>query len=73
MIYKHILPQNIAERALNITSFLNNLKSFTKQVYQKQRTQNINKKKDQNNYFRAEISRKEKQLLTLNVKDKIDF
>ena len=73
MIYKHILPQNIAERALNITSFLNNLKSFTKQVYQKQRTENINKKKDQNNYFRAEISRKEKQLLTLNVKDKIDF
>ena len=73
MIYKHILPQNIAERALNITSFLNNLKSFTKQVYQKERTQNINKKKDQNNYFRAEISRKEKQLLTLNVKDKIDF
>ena len=73
MIYKHILPQNIAERALNITSFLNNLKSFTKQVYQKQRTQNINKKKDQNNYFRAEISKKEKQLLTLNVKDKIDF
>ena len=73
MIYKHILPQNIAERALNITSFLNNLKYFTKQVYQKQRTENINKKNDQNNYFRAEISRKEKQLLTLNVKDKIDF
>ena len=73
MIYKHILPQNIAERALNITSFLNNLKYFIKQVYQKQRTENINKKNDQNNYFRAEISRKEKQLLTLNVKDKIDF
>ena len=35
--------------------------------------QNINKKKDQNNYFRAEISQKEKQLLRLKVKKKIDF
>ena len=68
-----MVSQNIAERPLNITSILNNFKSFIKQVYQKQRTQNINKKKDQNNYFRAEISQKEEQLLRLNVKKKIDF
>ena len=63
-----MIPQNIAERLLNITSILNNFKSFIKQVYQKQRKQNINKKKDQNNYFRAEISQKEEQLLKLKVK-----
>ena len=68
-----MVAQNIAERPLNITSILNNFKSFIKQVYQKQRTQNINKKKDQNNYFRAEISQKKDQLLTLKVKKKIDF
>ena len=68
-----MISQNIAERPLNITSILNNFKSFIKQVYQKQWTQNINKKKDQNNYFRAEISQKEEQLLRLKVKKKIDF
>ena len=30
-------------------------------------------KKDQNKYFRAEISQKEHELLRLNVKKKIDF
>ena len=50
--------QNIVESPLNITSILNNFKSFIKQVYQKEWTQDINKKKDQNNYFRAEISQK---------------
>ena len=44
-----------------------------KQVYQKQRTRNINKKKDKNNYFRAEVRQKEEQLLGLKVKKKIDF
>ena len=68
-----MLSQNIAESPLNITSILNNFKSFIKQVYQEHLTQNINKKKDQNNYFRAEISQKEEQLLRLNVKKKIDF
>ena len=29
-----MVPQNIAERSLNISSILNNLKSFIKQVYQ---------------------------------------
>ena len=68
-----MVPQNIAERPLNITSILNNFKSFIKQVYQKHWTQNINKKKHQNNYFRAEISQKEEQLFRLSVKKKIDF
>ena len=44
-----MVSQNIAERTLNITSILNNFKSFVKQLYQKERTQNINKKKDRNN------------------------
>ena len=68
-----MVPPKIAERPLNITSILNNLKSFIKQVYQKHWTQNINEKNDQNNYFRAEISQKEEQLLRLKVKKKIDF
>ena len=68
-----MVPQNIAERPLDITSILNNFKYFIKRVYQKHRPQNINKKKDQNNYFRAEISQKEEQLLRLKVKKKIDF
>ena len=68
-----MLPQNIAERPLNITSILNNFKSFIKQVYQKHRPQDLNKKKDQNNYFRAEITQREEQLLRLEVNKKIDF
>ena len=67
-----MVPQNIAESPLNITSILNNFKSFIKQVYQKFRTQNIRKTKDQKNYFGAEISHKEEQLLTLQAKKKID-
>ena len=54
-------PQNIAERPLNISSILNNFKSFIKQVHQKHGTQTITKKKDQNNYFRAEIRQKEEK------------
>ena len=67
------MPQKIAEKLLNKTSILNNFQSFIKEVYQKQQTQNIKKKKDQNNYFRAEISQKEEQLLKLKVKKKNDF
>ena len=68
-----MVPKNIAKTLINISSILNNLKSFMKQVYQKHWTQNINNKKDQNNYFRAEISKKEQQVLRLKVKKKIDF
>ena len=68
-----MISQNIAETPLIITSILNNFKSFIKQVYQKEWTQNINKKKDQNNYFRIEISQKEEQLLTLKEIKQNDF
>ena len=68
-----MIPWNIAESPLNITSILNNFKSFIKQVYQKYRTQNITKKKDQNNYLGAEISHKKEQLLRIKVKKKIDL
>ena len=68
-----MISQNIAERPLNITSILNNFESFIKQADQKKWTQNIKKKKNQNNYFRAEISRKEEKLLTLTEKKQIDF
>ena len=54
-----MISQNIAKRTLNITSILSNFKSFIKQVYQKEWTQNINKKKHQNNYFRAENTQEE--------------
>ena len=68
-----MVQQNIAERPLNIINILNNFRSFIKQVYQKHQTQNINKKKDQSNYFKREISQKEEKLLSLKVKKKIDF
>ena len=68
-----MISQYIAEVLLNISSILNTFKYFIKKVYQKEWTQNIKKKKDQNNYFRAEIIQKEEQLLTLKVKEKIDF
>ena len=50
------MSQNEAERPVNITSNLDNFKSFIKKVYQKEWRQNINKKKEQYNYFRAGIS-----------------
>ena len=68
-----MLPQKIAESHLNITSILKNFESFIKQLFQKERTQNINKKKDQNNYCRAEISKKDQPILRLKVKKNIDF
>ena len=68
-----MVSQNIAESPFNITSVLNNFKSFIKQEYQKLRTQNITKKKDQKSYFGEEISHKEEQLLRLKVKREIDL
>ena len=65
---------NIGEIPLNKTSVPNSFKSFSKQVDQKESTQNINKKKDQNNYFRAELSQKQEEILTLNEKkDRLAF
>ena len=63
-----MISQHIAERLRNITSILNNFKSFIKQVYQKEWRQNINKKKEQNNYFLAKTSQKVPKVLTLKEK-----
>ena len=68
-----MVPQIMVEKPVNISSILINFKSFIKEVYQKHRTQDLNKKKDQNNCFRAEITQREEQLLRLKVKKKIDF
>ena len=64
---------NRGERPINITSVLTRFKFFIKKIYQKESTQNINKKKEQNNYFRVEISQKEEQLSRPKVKNKTDF
>ena len=68
-----MISQIIAEVQLNISSILDKFKSFIKKVYQKEWTQNIKKKKHQNNYFKAEISKKEQQLFKLKVKKEIDY
>ena len=44
-----MIPQNIVDRPLKITCILNKFKFFIRQIYQKEWTQNIKKKKDQNN------------------------
>ena len=59
---------NIGEISLNKISVPNSFKSFSKQVDQKESAQNIDKKKNQNNYFRAELSQKYEKILTLNGK-----
>ena len=56
-----MLPQNIAEKPVNKTSILNNIKSFTKE------------ENDQNNYFRAETSQRKEQLPRIKVKKKKIF
>ena len=68
-----MISQNKAERPLNITSILNNFKSFIKQVYQKEWRQNINKKKEQNNYFLARRSQNVEKVLTLKENKQNDF
>ena len=55
---KRGISSNIAERTLNITSIRSNFKSFIQEVYQKEWTQSINKKKDQIKDLRAEINQK---------------
>ena len=68
-----MISQNIAEKTLNITSILNSFKSFIKKDYQKEWRENIDKKKEQNNCFRTEISQKVEKLLTLKEKKRIDL
>ena len=66
-----MISQNIAETLINITTMLNRFKSFIKKVYEKEWRRNINKKKEQNNYFRAGISQKVEK--TLKGKKQTDF
>ena len=73
MIFKKVISQNIAEKPLYTTSILNNFKSFIKLLYQKEWRQNINKKKNQNNYLRAVVSQTEEKLLTLKEIHQIHF
>ena len=47
--------QNSRGKPLEKTSVPNSIKSFIKQVDQKESTQNVSLKKDQNNYFKAEL------------------
>ena len=68
-----MISQNIAERTLNITSILNNFKSFIKQVYQKVWRQSVNNKKEKNNYFIAKISQKVEKVFKLKEKKQIDL
>ena len=48
----------MAERPFNVTSILSNFKSLMKQSYEKACTHEINKNKDQNVYFRADLSQR---------------
>ena len=66
-LWKGDIPKH-SGKTLNITSILNNFKSFIKQVYQKEWRQNINKKKEQNTYFLARRSQKVEKVLTLKEK-----
>ena len=68
-----MISQKKGERPLNITSILNNFQSFIKQVYQKEWRQNINKKKEQKNYFRGVINQNVEKVLTLKENKQIDF
>ena len=63
-----MISQKIAERPLIITSILNSFKSFIKQVHQKEWKQNINKEKEQNNYFLVRRSEKVEKVLALQEK-----
>ena len=63
-----MISQNIAEKPLNITSILNNSKSYIKQVYQKEWRQNINNKNEQKSNFLARRSQKVEKVLSLKEK-----
>ena len=68
-----MISQIIAEVELNMSSILNNFKSLLKTYIKKNGHKILKKKKDQNNYFRVEASKKEQQLHRPKVKKKIDF
>ena len=68
-----MLSQKIAEKSLNTTSVLNNFKSFTTLLHQKEWRQNISKKKNRNNYLSAVLSQMEEKLMTLKKYTRFAF
>ena len=67
-----MISQNIVERPLKITCILNNFRFFIRQVYQKEWTQNIKKKKDQNN-SEQKLAKTCKNSVPVKKKKKIEF
>ena len=70
---KWALFQNMTERSINVTSILNNFKSLMEQNSERGSAHKINKKEDQNIYFRADLSQRQIKLLTLKKKNNVDW
>ena len=62
----------MTERSINVTSILNNFKSLMEQNSERGSAHKINKKEDQNIYFRADLSQRQIKLLTLK-KNNVDW
>ena len=60
----------MTERSINVTSILNNFKSLMEQDSERGSAHRINKKEDQNIYFRADLSQRQIKLLTLKKKQR---
>ena len=60
----------MTERSINVTSILNNFKSLMEQNSERGSAHKINKKEDQNIYFRADLSQRQIKLLTLKKKQR---
>ena len=60
----------MTERSINVTSILNNFKSLIEQDSERGSAHKINKKEDQNIYFRADLSQRQIKLLTLKKKQR---
>ena len=67
-----MISQNIVEGPLKITCIINNFKFFIRQVYQKECTQNIKKKTNQNN-SEEKLVKTRKNNLHVKKKTKIEF
>ena len=67
-----MIYQNIVEKPLKITCILNNFKFFIRQIYQKKWTQNIKKKKDQND-SEQKLAKTRKNNLHLKKKSRLNF
>ena len=67
-----MIYQNIVERPLKITCILDNFKFFIRQIYKKKWTQNIKKKKDQND-SEQKLAKMRKNNLHLKKKSRLNF